>query len=486
MGRSGAAPLRGRRNCARGAGLGLDVEAVAGAEGDGGERDYGMVGEEAEAELLGDGGEDERGFHEGEGVADALARAEAEGEVGEAGNFFEEVAFPAFGVEGFGGVIPARIAMDDPGNDGDAGAFGDWVTGESVVFDGEAGDGPGWGIEAHGFGKNVTCVGEMWEIVKSGSAAVEDGVEFGMEFFFDAGMLREEPPGPGESAGGCLVACEEKSAGFIAKLLRGHAGAVFILSMDEQGEEIAGVFVGLAALLDDAVDDLRELANGTAGLAIHFGGQPHGGHDEAAEVGGVLEQDVEVFADLRGVALDVGAKKRFADDLEGEAHHGLVKVDSLIRLPGFEDARGAGGHGGGVIGDAGAVKGGLHHAALAEPEVAFTGEKAVTENVSIGAEDAALDEFFGVVHEDVFDVVGVEEEEGADVEEAETDDVAILAGGTGHETERIPAERAAQAVEEALFGAGGIVGHGEMVRGNERKPKRGRGIDRGRLSRVVE
>ncbi len=61
---------------------------MAGAEGDGGEGDDGMVGEEAKAELLGDGGEDEGGFHEGEGIADALARAEAEGEVGEAGDFF--------------------------------------------------------------------------------------------------------------------------------------------------------------------------------------------------------------------------------------------------------------------------------------------------------------------------------------------------------------------------------------------------------------
>ncbi len=121
------------------------------------------------------------------------------------------------------------------------------------------------------------------------------------------------------------------------------------------------------------------------------------------------------------------------------------------------------------MGDTVAVEGGLHHAALAEPEVAFAREEAVAEDVPIGAEDAALDEFFGVVDEDVFDVVGVEEQVGADVEETEAGDVAEFAGGARHEAEGILAERAAEAVEEALFGARRVEGHLEMVRGNGEK-----------------
>ncbi len=227
--------------------------------------------------------------------------------------------------------------MDDPGNDGDAGAFGDRVTSESVVFDGEAGHGPRWGIEAHGFGDDVAGVEERREIVESGSTAVEDGVEFGVKFFFDAGILREEHPGPGESAGGGFVPGEEKSESFIAKLLRGHAGAVFILGVDEQGEEIAGVFVGIAALLDDAVDDLREIANGAAWPGdCGAWGASCGVISEAAKVHGVFEEDLEVFADLRGVALDIGVEESFADDLESETHHGVVKIDCW---PGFQDSR---------------------------------------------------------------------------------------------------------------------------------------------------
>jgi hypothetical protein len=201
----------------------LDVEAVAGAESYGRERQYGLAGKEAEAELLGDGGESESGFHHGERISDALARAEAEREVGKTRDFFEEVAFPALGEKLFGVIVPARVAMNDPGDGGDAGAFGNRKAGERVIFDGEAGDGPGGRVEAHGFGKDVAGVEESREIVERRSAAVEDGIEFGVQLCFDGRILREEPPGPGERAGGGFVTGEEESESFIAELLRGHA-----------------------------------------------------------------------------------------------------------------------------------------------------------------------------------------------------------------------------------------------------------------------
>jgi hypothetical protein len=133
--------------------------------------------------------------------------------------------------------------------------------------------------------------------------------------------------------------------------------------------------------------------------------------------------------------------------------------------------RGASGHGGSVIGDAVAMEGGLHHAALTEPEFALAGKQAVAEDVTIGAEDAALDEFFIVVDEDVFDVFGMEKRVGAEIEEAEADDVAVIASDAGHEGERIAAEGAAKAVEEAFFWAGRVEGHGEMVRGKSENGK---------------
>ncbi len=289
-----------------------------------------------------------------------------------------------------------------------------------------------------------------------------------MKFLFDLRILREKHPGPGKGAGGGFVSGEEKGEGFVAELLGGHAGAVFILRVNQKGEKVAGVVVGIATLLDDAVDDLREIADGTLGLKIAASGKPLWGHDEAAKVGRVFEEDVEIFADLRGIARDIGVEERFADDLESEAHHGFVQIELLVGPPGLQELGGAFGHGGGVICDAIAMEGGLHHAALAQPEFSFAGEEAVAEEMTISAEDAALDELFVVGDEDVFDLIGVKEEIGADVEEAKADDVAVFAGGARHEREGILAERAAEAVEETLFGAGRVEGgsesgHGEMV-----------------------
>ena len=311
-------------------------------------------------------------------------------------------------------------------------------------------------------------VGQARKIVEGGGASVEYGSEFGVEFLFDMRILREEHPSPGKGAGGGFVSGEEQSEGFVAKLLGGHAGAVFILGVNQQREKVAGVVVGIATLLDDAVDDLGEIADGALGLKIAAGGKPLRGHDEATEVGSVLEECMEIFADLRGIAGDVSVEERFANDLQSEAHHGFVQIKLLEGAPGLQEVVGAFRHGGGVICDAIAMKGGLHHAALAQPEFSFTGEEAVAEEMTIGAEDAALDEFFVVGDEDIFDLIGVKEEIGADVEEAKADDVAVFAGGAGHEGERILAEGTAEAVEETLFGAGRVEGgsesgHGEMV-----------------------
>jgi hypothetical protein len=125
------------------------------------------------------------------------------------------------------------------------------------------------------------------------------------------------------------------------------------------------------------------------------------------------------------------------------------------------------------------VKGGLHHAALSKPEVAFAGQQAIAEEVPIGAEDAALNEFSGVVDEHVFDLVGMRNHKSPNIEEAQAYNVAIFARHPRHERQGIPAQRAAQAVKKSLFGARRIWRHGEMVRGNLPKPKRKAAMCRG-------
>src|SRR5215467_3173773 len=180
---------------------------------------------------------------------------------------------------------------------------------------------------------------------------------------------------------------------------------------------------------------------------------------------------MEVFTHLRSIAFHVRAEQGFADDLQGQTHHGVMQVDWLAGLPRFQQARRASGHGGDVLRDARTVKGGLHHAALSKPEVALAGQQAIAEEVPIGAENAALNEFPRVVDEHVFDLIGMRNHESPNIEEAQAYNVAIFARHPRHERQGIAAQRAAQAIEKSLFGARWIRRHGEMVRGNLRKPK---------------
>src|SRR5690348_15150464 len=87
--------------------------AVFGAEGDGGKELEGAVIQKLDAPALKDRGEDQRGFHPGEGFADALAGAAAEGVVAPAragGLCFRGPAL-RFKSQRIG--EPARIAMGD-------------------------------------------------------------------------------------------------------------------------------------------------------------------------------------------------------------------------------------------------------------------------------------------------------------------------------------------------------------------------------------
>jgi hypothetical protein len=90
------------------------------------------------------------------------------------------------------------------------------------------------------------------------------------------------------------------------------------------------------------------------------------------------------------------------------------------------------------------VEGGLRQAALAAPELALARhEPAADEAVEEGRAHApGLDEVLVAGGEDVLDVVGVEEEERGDVEEARRHHVAELARAALDEPERVAVELA--------------------------------------------
>ena len=120
------------------------------------------------APALGDGGDGEDAFHPGEGLADALAVAAAEGEVGEfwTGGFGfggEAVGIEAEGVgEVLGGAAHDVLAEED------VGAGGDVVGAEGGVFGGHAAHGPGGWVETHGFSEDLFGVAEVGVVGQGG------------------------------------------------------------------------------------------------------------------------------------------------------------------------------------------------------------------------------------------------------------------------------------------------------------------------------
>ena len=86
------------------------------------------------------------------------------------------------------------------------------------------------------------------------------------------------------------------------------------------------------------------------------------------------------------------------------------------------------------------AEGWLDEFSLCLPEFAFAGEQTIAEDGAEGAVVARLEEICLVLDEDFLDALGMYDEAYGDVEEAEEDDVAILAGAAGEEAAPVVAE----------------------------------------------
>jgi len=100
------------------------------------------------------------------------------------------------------------------------------------------------------------------------------------------------------------------------------------------------------------------------------------------------------------------------------------------------------------------AEGWLDEFSLCLPEFAFAGEQTIAEDGAEGAVVARLEEICLVLDEDLLDAVGMYDEAYGDVEEAEEDDVAILAGAAGEEAAPVVAEGEGLAQKLEAAGAG--------------------------------
>ena len=268
---------------------------------------------------------------------------------------------------------------------------------------------------------------------------MEDGIEFGVEFLFHAGILGKEMPGPAEGDGGGFVASDEKGHDFIAKLLRVHAAALLVGGSHEEGEEIGlRGFAGgeaLAAGFDNSVDERIKIFVIAVGGAIGASGPVRRNFDGRAHAANLVAHETgDGFADGLSLVSELRTEESADGNFESEGHHFFGHVAAIAIAPILNVREGLIGHGVGVFGDALAVKSGLSEAALLEPQVAFGSQEAFAEEaLSSVSQAGAFFEFLGLADEDFFDEIGGGEEDARLKEERKVDDITVFAGEVGEE-----------------------------------------------------
>ena len=234
--------------------------------------------------------------------------------------------------------------------------------------------------------------------------ALQHAVDLGVQRRLDVGRAAEQVPGPGQRVGGRLVAGEEDRHRLVAHLLIGHPAAiVFVLRGEQHRQQVAVIAAAGAAVGDHAVDDRVEPRARHAGAAQlrhrqpleHVGERQHH-HPERFHHRG------QRLADRGGLRLDVDVEQRLADDRQRQAVHLARDVERRAVAPARRAcAIGVADHQVAVAGDAIAVEGRLHQAALAQVHRAFAGQQPLAEQPLAALEAAALGEVAVVGDEDV-------------------------------------------------------------------------------------
>jgi len=163
-------------------------------------------------------------------------------------------------------------------------------------------------------------------------------------------------------------------------------------------------------------------------------------------------------ADRAGVVREFGTEKGFANDVEGEFGHFLVKVAGLLVAPPGEMRRRGVGHDFRVSGDVFVAEGGLDELALRLPGGAIVGKEAFAEDELERGVIARLLKARGSANKHGLDVVRVRELANGNMEKTEKGDVT-------------------EVVRTALAKAGPVVGQFPQVTQEEVTLRTGRARD---------
>ena len=237
------------------------------------------------------------------------------------------------------------------------------------------------------------------------------------------------------------MTCEEQRHRLVTELQVAHAGAVAlgVVREEEHGEEVALVRAGCAALADHAVDRRVETLPSSFVAARHRNGQVHQQRRQwqhrVVECG---DRGSERFANLVRLTFDVGVEERLADHRQRVRRHLVVHLQHVAVLPMLRAPLGVCRHDVTIRGDAGAMKGRLRQAALAEVELVLARQEPIAQQHLRALESASLVEVARVGDEDVADLVGVRREDDGLSPDAEHRDVAVRLLERRKKRERTP------------------------------------------------
>ena len=202
----------------------------------------------------------------------------------------------------------------------------------------------------------------------------------------------------------------------VAQLLVGHPGVIaLVIARREQHREQIAVIARLgAALLDQPMDERVHAAARAVQLAHPRNRRvleqhPHR-KNRAIEH---AHRQLERLGHVVRIAVDVGIEQRAPRDRERHAHHLLVHIELLVRVPVALEPLGELRHRRAVAREPLLVKGRLDEPALAQMVLALAREQPLAQQHLRHLERASLHERLLLAHEHRLDVIRMREQRDA-------------------------------------------------------------------------
>ena len=371
----------------------------------------------------GDRRQDQASFHLREPLADAHPRAAPERDVrvpGPAGVVLE----PALGTEGRRVRPPTLVVVQEPRRHEHHVAGVDRGAGEVVLRDGLAADQPSRGPQADRLREDGVEVREPDEVGDRRRPSREHRIEFGAQPLVGVGVLRQQPPRPGQGVRRRLVPGEEQRDRLVPDLAVVHPPSALV-GRQQQRQEVVAVGRGALAL-DHPVDDLVEHGDRSSEPSRRRDREPRRDGEPRRELAVELREHlVHRGADRLDIPVrQIRAEQRSRDDREREPRHRLVHVDGNAGREVVRRTIRLGDDRGGVAVDPLVMEDRLDQPALPPMVVALAREESVAEHASRVPERRALAEVAIAGAQDVPHEVGMVHEREPDAGHRDPHDVA--------------------------------------------------------------